>query len=219
MKRLRKAMCSKYGKDFRLKYFMCSEYGPKTFSPHYHGILFGLNSSDITSIEKSWNLGFVSVSPVRSAGSFRYVSKYCAKPAVLKFENDAPVERTFRLVSHGLGKSYADDPQNRNFHLSDIFGHHYYFAGGYKYGLPRYLCQKLYTNQQILEYKRLKELDAIKQWRFRFSSGVMLDGRYIQDSTPFQLQQAREGDYIANHMQSDGDTLALYRKFMSKSIF
>lgn len=219
MKRLRKACCAKYGDDFRLKYFMCSEYGPKTFRPHYHGIIFNLTKNDITLIEKSWNLGFVSCSVCRTAGSFRYVSKYCSKPAVLKYENFAPVERTFRLVSHGLGKSYADDSEVRKFHLSDIYGHHYYFAGGFKYGLPRYLCGKLFTNQQQLEYKRLKELDELKQWRFRFSSYSQLDGRTICESTPFQLAKAQQEDYIKNYMQSCGDDLVYYQKFMSNSIF
>lgn len=219
MKRLRKALCSKYGNDFRIKYFMCSEYGPKTFRPHYHGILFGLTSSDIAIIEKTWNLGFVSVSPVKGAGSFRYVSKYCAKPDVLKYEKQAPVEKTFRLVSQGLGKSYCIDEQNRQFHLSDIYGHHYYFAGGFKYGLPRYYTLKLFTNMENLEYKRLKALDELKKWRFRFGSYTELDGRKILDLTPEQFKLSQEEDYIKNWMQSDGDTLALYRKFMSKSIF
>ncbi len=218
MKRLRKSLCARYGKEFRVKYFICSEYGPKTLRPHYHGVIFGLSDSDIPLVNSSWSLGFTKIEVIRGAGSFRYVSKYCSKPSVLRYELTAPVEKTFRLVSQGLGKSYCLNPEVKKFHTSDIFGHHYYFSNGFKYGLPRYFTTKLFTNQQNLEYKRLKELQAVKDWRFRFGSYVTLDNRRILVSTPFQLAQSREADYIANH-QSDGNDMFLFKKFMSKSIF
>ncbi len=218
MKRLRKSLCSCYGSDFRVKYFICSEYGPKTLRPHYHGVIFGLSKKDIPLVNKCWSLGFTKIEVIRCAGSYRYVSKYCSKPAVLRYELSAPVERTFRLVSHGLGKCYCDNPEVQKFHTSDIFGHHYYFSNGFKYGLPRYFTNKLYTNLQNLEYKRLKELKTVKDWRFRFGSKVRLDGRMIVVSSSFQLSQAREADIIA-YNQSDGTDMFLFKKFMSKSIF
>ena len=218
MKRLRKQLCARHGNDFRVKYFICSEYGPKTLRPHYHGILFGLPDCDISLINSCWSLGFVNVSRVKSVGSFRYVSKYCSKPAVFRYENKAPVERTFRLVSHGLGKSYCSDLQNLAFHKSDIYGHHYYFTNGFKYGLPRYYTQKLFTNQENLEYKRLQELEAVKQWRFRFGSYEWLDNRKIIVQTPFQLSQSHNEDLIKFN-QSDGVDLMYFQKTCSKSIF
>lgn len=42
LKRLRKA----HPKD-RIRYFYCGEYGPSTFRPHYHLILFGLHLDDL----------------------------------------------------------------------------------------------------------------------------------------------------------------------------
>lgn len=42
MKRLRKAY-----PDDKIRYFGCGEYGPKTFRPHYHLILFGLHLDDL----------------------------------------------------------------------------------------------------------------------------------------------------------------------------
>lgn len=41
MKRLRKNT----GQD--LRFYMCGEYGPKTFRPHYHAIVFGLHLDDL----------------------------------------------------------------------------------------------------------------------------------------------------------------------------
>lgn len=53
MKRLRKAF-----PDDKIRFFMCGEYGPTTFRPHYHAILFGLHLNDLVPFSKS-EQGFV----------------------------------------------------------------------------------------------------------------------------------------------------------------
>lgn len=218
MKRLRKHLYLCHGDSYRIKFFLCSEYGPKTNRPHYHGIIFNITADDVHFIEESWQNGFVNVSRVRGAGSFRYVSKYCSKPSVLRYELTHPVEKTFRLMSKGLGKSYCDDSQNRAFHISDIFGHHYYFANGFKYGLPRYYCNHLFDNMQQLEYKRKRLYQETKEWRFRFTSMHKLDGVNVRLSSPFQLKQLEDYNAIIEH-RSDANDLALFNKFVSKSKF
>lgn len=218
MKRLRKHLYSSHGDSYRIKFFLCSEYGPQTNRPHYHGIIFNITADDVHFIEDSWHNGFVNVSRVRGAGSFRYVSKYCSKPSVLRYELTHPVEKTFRLMSKGLGRSYCDDSQNRDFHTSDVFEHHYYFANGFKYGLPRYYCTHLFDNMQQLEYKRKRLYQETKEWRFRFSSMYKLDGVNVRLSSPFQLQQL-ESYNLGVERRSDANDLALFNKFMSKSKF
>lgn len=42
MKRVRKTFL-----DDRIRFFACGEYGPSTFRPHYHAILFGLHLNDL----------------------------------------------------------------------------------------------------------------------------------------------------------------------------
>lgn len=121
-------------------------------------------------------------------------------------------------MSKGLGLSYCSDRQNREFHLSDIFGHHYYYANGFKYGLPRYYCNHLFDHMQQLEYKRKRLMQEIKEWRFRFTSLRKIDGVYVRYSTPFQLQQL-ESYNAGVDCRSDANDLALFNKFMSKSIF
>lgn len=49
MKRLRK----KFGSG--LRYYMCGEYGSKTFRPHYHVIIFGLELNDLEFYKRSPN--------------------------------------------------------------------------------------------------------------------------------------------------------------------
>lgn len=121
-------------------------------------------------------------------------------------------------MSKGLGLSYCSDRQNREFHLSDIYEHHYYYANGFKYGLPRYYCNHLFDNMQQLEYKRKRLMQETKEWRFRFTSRCKLNGVSICCSTPFQLKQIEEYNAIVAH-RSDATDLALFNKFMFKSIF
>lgn len=42
MKRLRKAF-----PDDKIRFYLCGEYGPETFRPHYHAIIFGLHLTDL----------------------------------------------------------------------------------------------------------------------------------------------------------------------------
>lgn len=121
-------------------------------------------------------------------------------------------------MSKGLGKSYCEDSQNRAFHTSDVFGHHFYFANGFKYGLPRYYCNHLFDNIQQLEYKRKRLFQETKEWRFRFTSREHLGGVYVYMCSPFQLKQLESYNAIIEH-RSDANDLALFNKFMSKSIF
>lgn len=67
-----------YKEDSKIRYFICSEYGPSTYRSHYHGLLFFDNREIAESIgiliRKAWQLGFSSFS---FAGPNRI--KYCAK--------------------------------------------------------------------------------------------------------------------------------------------
>lgn len=68
-------------KDFKVRYFICSEYGPKgqPHRPHYHGLLFfnsSLTAARIQEVISScWKFGFVDSSPVSETNS-HYVAQY-----------------------------------------------------------------------------------------------------------------------------------------------
>lgn len=51
-KRLRKAF-----PENRIRYFGCGEYGPRTFRPHYHVILFGIDFDDKVSMDRKSSSG------------------------------------------------------------------------------------------------------------------------------------------------------------------
>lgn len=75
------------------RFFMCGEYGERTFRPHYHACLFGLDFPDryywrmsdsgfplyrSPKLEAIWGLGSVEVGDV-SFDSAAYVARYCMK--------------------------------------------------------------------------------------------------------------------------------------------
>lgn len=98
--------------DYSFSYFVCSEYGPKTFRPHYHGLLFfndkrvaqvvkdGLcfkawGKTDICSYEKEPMCKFVT----RASGAASYVSKYITIGSELPSCFGSTVFRPFYLFS------------------------------------------------------------------------------------------------------------------------
>ena len=60
VKRLRQKIYKNYGNSAPIKYYFCSEYGPRTFRPHYHGLLFfdspALREKIVSFIVQSWGL-------------------------------------------------------------------------------------------------------------------------------------------------------------------
>lgn len=85
LKRFRTNYERKTGKT-GIRFFLCSEYGPKTNRPHYHAIFFGLSKSDLESALVDWYNRFgytmakdIDYTPKSLETSARYVSKYATK--------------------------------------------------------------------------------------------------------------------------------------------
>lgn len=81
LKRLRKSFGKVLGK---FKYFLVSEFGDKTFRPHYHVIMFFdkyIKNADLNlMILKTWRLGYIlDVQDVRGSGAFSYLTNYLYK--------------------------------------------------------------------------------------------------------------------------------------------
>lgn len=85
IKRFRTNYERKTGKK-GIRYFLCSEYGPKTHRPHYHAIFFGLSKCDMQLALDDWTsrFGFVLAKDVDYLNTdisvvARYVAKYAVK--------------------------------------------------------------------------------------------------------------------------------------------
>lgn len=124
MKRLRK----KFG-DQTIRFYACGEYGSsaKSFRPHYHLILFGLELPDLKLLNKKngflyytsdtisnlWPYGFHIASDV-SWDTCAYVARYVMKKQKGKGKEiyeELNFEPEFTLMSRrpGIGKQYYDD--------------------------------------------------------------------------------------------------------------
>lgn len=169
LKRLRK-----YLPDKHIRYYIAGEYGPKTLRPHYHGIIFGLDLSDIFGLvqygknafgqnyytspwfEKLWKCGYVSIAPV-SWQTCAYVSRYVTK----KLSGDAAgyyaannIEPEFAVMSlkPGIGGYFAVDHP-------ELLGKTYQYIDDpngvrhvNKVATPKYLLSKLeQVNPELYE--------------------------------------------------------------------
>lgn len=116
-------------KGFKFRFFVTSEYGPKTLRPHYHGIYFCDQPMDL---EKSWPHGDNNVQLPANDGSYQYVTKYVLKGSQIP-EGAAP---NFRLMSRrpGIGSRF-------NYKGDDYL----ITPGGIKIAAPRYY-RKGYIN-------------------------------------------------------------------------
>lgn len=164
LKRFRQSYWRKNQKKANFKYYLCGEYGPRTFRPHAHIIFFGLDRLDLNDAIYDWQqkYGFVDFEKIdllhvkSLANTARYIGKYASKGVydnpLIKLGLVAP---TFRLMSKGLGLSYVNN--NRKYHLSgdidEITDKCNYTLNGVKYGLPRYYRTKIYGEKSRLQYK------------------------------------------------------------------
>lgn len=183
VKRNRMAYQRLFNREVDFKYFICSEYGPNTGRPHYHGILFtDVSPTFISSMFHDWscNYGFVNFSEVgkkcskstRSSASAvgNYVAKYCAKPMAFKSDvelrlgelmRECIIPSPFYLMSKGIGASYLQ--RMRRYHLpfirdkkarvSTICDRAFYHDASFKYKLPRYYRDRLYRKKFPFETK------------------------------------------------------------------
>lgn len=106
-----------------IRYFIAGEYGPKTYRPHYHAIIYGLSLSDFNDLryigcneikdpyfssplfEKIWSNGFVQMSSVNyktCAYVARYVLKKHYKKNIAEL-NGAEQEFTLSSRRPGIG--------------------------------------------------------------------------------------------------------------------
>ena len=129
MKRIRK----RYGDGIR--FFMSGEYGDKSFRPHYHYLLFGIQFNDLVFYKRNWRgdlfynspsferatwtddkgdrLGYVVLSPL-SFDNANYVARYTLKKAKMIQKDEYKklgIEPEFCLMSRkpGIGKEYFED--------------------------------------------------------------------------------------------------------------
>lgn len=221
-KRFRKELDKKYG--IKVRYFLCGEYGPKTLRPHYHAVIWcskPISRYIFTEIlTRAWSLGFVVVSKVTEARMY-YVTKY------ITYKYELPpfykIYPCFIRCSKGIGKGYLT-PSKIEYHRTILFGYensingYYYLAeDGFKFPLPRYYKDRIYSNEQkkkIRLYfayeaaKRLQQLQleyykAIKEYERRGETRLIK--AFVERSKmalhEYLWNEEREKEIIRNSMR------------------
>ena len=128
--------------DSKLRYFLVSEYGPETFRPHYHFLLFGW--PDCVDLDKSLSLCWPSFHTIGLVTPARI--QYCANYYIQKATAPPGADPNFSLCSRnpGIGANYIT-PKSEEWHKQDT-GDRYYcvLPGGSKVSMPRYYQEKLF---------------------------------------------------------------------------
>lgn len=151
IKRLRK------NTNRKISYYIVSEYGEKTYRPHYHGFIFNLNANQQEATDlilKSWKNGHVKIGTTQSA-SIAYVTKY-----IINRNNIKGLSKPFALISKrpAIGSSYLE-----LYGESHLIDKEKFFVrqNGFKQAIPRYYRDKLFTKEEKQAYRE-KLLDKLK---------------------------------------------------------
>nr|QJB21032.1 MAG: replication initiator protein [Microvirus sp.] len=188
MKRLRK----RAGSDVR--FYMCGEYGPENWRPHYHALLFGFDFADkryscrtgsgekvfsSNLLSALWPYGYTSVGAV-TFESAAYVARYCVQKVTgdaadehykrydMLGEYNLPPEFNHMSLKPGIGARWFDK------YKSDVYNHDYVVINGKECAAPKYY-DKLFSREFP------EDLETIKH--VRESRGRA----HYQDNTPERL--------------------------------
>lgn len=154
IKRLRKSLGEQ-----KIRYYACSEYGPQTYRPHYHAIIFGYCPVDLRPFSKSpqgyqyyvsdtltniWSKGHVLIGEVSwetCAYTARYIaSKYLGEMSSFYTEQGIEPPMSFMSRRPGIGGNlYARDPdffEVGSYYLSTDYG-------SKEIRIPKYFLNKL----------------------------------------------------------------------------
>lgn len=134
-----------FDKKSPIRYYMSSEYGPKTGRPHYHGIIWNLTEKEAREdkLLDVWNSGMVTVTPANPA-RIGYVTKYLH----MKYDPNKPEiprEPEFQLMSQKpyIGSNYVE--KNAKMHRDNNIYHAR--MDGFLVPLPKLFIDKIWPTQ------------------------------------------------------------------------
>jgi hypothetical protein len=144
MKRLRKKQ-EKYSK-VKLRYYGVGEYGTKTWRPHYHVLVMNLAPAILYYLDEIWPKGHVHVGDANER-TIHYITKYHVNVDKTKteFNGEDILPKEFTSMSGGLGRKYLED--NKAWQKSGT-GKLYIMNNGFKQPLPKYMREKLFTQEE-----------------------------------------------------------------------
>lgn len=158
--------------EWKIKYFLVSEYGSNTHRPHYHAIIFNISNVDL--LQKYWIYGFIHVGNVTDQ-SIYYVCKYCVK-------HSQDID-TFSMISKNIGIGYV----RRNQIYHEGYDRFYVLNNGFKQPMPRYYAERIYNEVS-------REKHAYK-CSFQFED---IEDKYKAGEFSYELERQHQNRFIEN---------------------
>lgn len=131
-----------------IRYYICGEYGSKSWRPHYHGILF---DAEPEAINKAWAMGHCHFGTV-TGDSIAYTLKYMDKDGKVPAHAKDDRLPEFALMSKNMGLNYLT-PQQLRWHIEKE-ANHVVLPGGHIQCLPRYYRDKIFNDQDKVRMNR-----------------------------------------------------------------
>ena len=192
MKRIRKELGEK-----KIKYFACGEYGDKTYRPHYHMIILGLDSKEAKDIvERKWKYGDIHIGSA-TAQSIAYTASYVNKKILGTWAKEAYIkagrEPPFHLVSKGVGRRYAEKWKDEIIENLSIR------KNGVELGVPRYYRKVLEIESEVMKVKADEKRQETREY-YEERGGLSINGRRLKKTAEIdddmwnsldQIEQAR----------------------------
>lgn len=166
----------------KLRYYAVGEYGSDNKRPHYHIILFNLDSKHITnslSISKNvWQKGNVDIASCNIA-TINYTCGYIMQGVWSPETDDDDRNPHFSVMSKHLGASYLTEAKY-NYHLDrlELSADH---PSGFKISLPRYYRDKIFSRDEKAEIYELNSQINKMDWDEFINYDYDMENQQIAD--------------------------------------
>lgn len=191
LKRIRKYFWDKFHR--KLRFYLCGEYGSRTFRPHYHMILFGASLADFpdsfvystsesggilyesSKLDDLWSHGSCRFA-IANYQTFCYVGRYVLKKqyssdlggSELPYRGRNPVFQRSSLKP-GLGADYFKDFDGTKVFLSDGNDVH-------RIGIPRFVLEKIrLTNPELYDTIKAQRREIAKGYQALVANNLDYD--------------------------------------------
>jgi len=185
-KKLRKDLSNK------MLFYLISERGEKFGRIHYHCLYFNVPSSQkfLNLVQKSWDKGQVHISELNE-GNIRYVTNHNI------FRREKPDEWALMSRRPAIGRTYIElyNRELKYYVENDMFTINDY---EYKYAMPRYYKDKLYSDEQKQRFaeecsdKAAIEYDKKMLRSFEENEKLLQQKIQIERDQIYQLKQRQK---------------------------
>ncbi|WGL31459.1 replication initiator protein [Dipodfec virus UOA04_Rod_1074] len=177
IKRLRKRLFGN-GKS-KIRYFIASEYGPKSFRPHYHCIVWNFPEWPISKVhsvlQECWNLGHVGGVGILNDGGCAYCCKYLLKRQPDEF---AILDPNFSLRSRrpAIGYGFFEERPHLVNWLRESRRKDFALTQDRFFSLPRLFASKIFDDEMLSDISEKNQAAYIDKINTKFNRLVNVLG-------------------------------------------